>query len=1002
MIIQQYKKEDEIIHGDVESVDCTIKTDDAKLFHILSNLYSRPLNAVVRELSTNCLDGHRVVGKEKVPFEIRISNSVLDDEFNISFRDFGPGMSKSTIVKVFSTFGESTKINSNLETGCLGLGSKSPFAISSTFMVVSYIDNIKYIYNMSKDAIGRPKITLFNEAYTEEPNGMEITVPLDVNVFDTDKLLSAIKQELHFFKTKPIVKLNASVQNFSTDKKNYIKSSYMCYMVDSNRSSNNDICKHMAVQGEIGYTLDIHKVLKMCSTNNTLGLFKTTKMNELSTDTKKIIENIYDEFDFHLYCKIGELSFAPSREELIYDTYTISNLLKYILRNVENIMRRFHNFFSSLTLPELVGHTSSRADFITPIRPEVKQSFFGNFGFYREKKVRELYVVGCLEHFGVIYTAEEKAELLKYSASYMRKSDNENINVKLNSYGNFHTGYLNDSLDTVDAITNPIRFGETFEVLQCRNAGENKFLTLAALKSGKIKCNDTNIVLKYQAQAGIVFINTDIIKFPSYKAKIESYLYSDDAAKLGVNVIYIVRYNNTIRRDDAVYRFFSRYGVDYKNDLVNIPAQDILDYAALKLKAERENLKVKAEEKGIVLNKHLKDKDEVSYYKVSSLSSFQALNRNVDNSPFNSRNQYVYKYNPDDQASINFGKNLLYIPLDNKNKTIGYVQSIINNIVSRELFKNADGSIAIDTNSIYYVLDDLAYFKYYKGGEAGKSYATKTFKTPLNKKILVLMNEAKAEKMGIRSFESYFERYFLKLIYFKHIDGATLVNSDPDKSTIKYLRIHSFLKMFGICPHFKDINLTKLQSSYSYIASNMERFNLAQTIINKRFPNIESKFYKSDFTTEMFQEFKALDYATEDKKIINIPNGMNADLMITCIKMYNPTIKLEIANLKSLDAKYSGVIEELAKLSKYIYESTLNSWNLSLESDSKISDFGKRIDDYLLDINQIIIKLNLEVVKTFAETYLPDSVRKAYNEDILGVVEEEESEEKEDDATDVA
>ena len=38
MIIKAYKQEDEIIHGNVESVECTIKTDDAKLFHILSNL----------------------------------------------------------------------------------------------------------------------------------------------------------------------------------------------------------------------------------------------------------------------------------------------------------------------------------------------------------------------------------------------------------------------------------------------------------------------------------------------------------------------------------------------------------------------------------------------------------------------------------------------------------------------------------------------------------------------------------------------------------------------------------------------------------------------------------------------------------------------------------------------------------------------------------------------------------------------------------------------------
>jgi DNA topoisomerase VI subunit B len=145
------------------------------------------------------------VGKEKVPFHITINDSTLDDELSVQFRDFGPGMSKETIVKVFSTFGESTKINSNLETGCLGLGSKSPFAVTTTFMVISYIDNIKYVYNMSKDAVGRPKITLFTESYTEEPNGMEISIPLNRNSYNKHQILEAIRKELYFFRTKPKV-----------------------------------------------------------------------------------------------------------------------------------------------------------------------------------------------------------------------------------------------------------------------------------------------------------------------------------------------------------------------------------------------------------------------------------------------------------------------------------------------------------------------------------------------------------------------------------------------------------------------------------------------------------------------------------------------------------------------------------------------------------------------------------------------------------------------------
>ena len=59
-------------------------------FKILSNgLYSRKIEAVIRELSTNAADEHIFAGKREVPFEV-ILPSYTGSIFSI--RDFGNGL----------------------------------------------------------------------------------------------------------------------------------------------------------------------------------------------------------------------------------------------------------------------------------------------------------------------------------------------------------------------------------------------------------------------------------------------------------------------------------------------------------------------------------------------------------------------------------------------------------------------------------------------------------------------------------------------------------------------------------------------------------------------------------------------------------------------------------------------------------------------------------------------------------------------------------------------
>ena len=115
----------------------------SKMFHILSNsLYSDKVMAVIRELSTNALDAHISAGN-KNPFKVTLPTSA-NPLFMV--RDYGTGLSQADMESLYTTYGASNKNNSNDFVGCLGLGSKSPFAYSKSFTTTSYFNGKKYTY----------------------------------------------------------------------------------------------------------------------------------------------------------------------------------------------------------------------------------------------------------------------------------------------------------------------------------------------------------------------------------------------------------------------------------------------------------------------------------------------------------------------------------------------------------------------------------------------------------------------------------------------------------------------------------------------------------------------------------------------------------------------------------------------------------------------------------------------------------------------------------------
>ncbi len=176
----------------------------AKAMDILSKgIYSRPVEAVVRELATNAYDAHVMVGLQDKPFEVSLP-TYSDAKFIV--RDYGPGIAPDRVRTVFATYFASDKTDNNDVTGCLGLGALSPLAVSDQFTVEIWHEGWYYLWTIYKDEGGFP--TMQDEPIikreTTDPTGVKITVPVDYN--KRYEFNDAVKKVYPYFKTIPTVK----------------------------------------------------------------------------------------------------------------------------------------------------------------------------------------------------------------------------------------------------------------------------------------------------------------------------------------------------------------------------------------------------------------------------------------------------------------------------------------------------------------------------------------------------------------------------------------------------------------------------------------------------------------------------------------------------------------------------------------------------------------------------------------------------------------------------
>jgi len=183
---------------DNQSMDFGIG-DVSTIIDILRNrLYSNPIRTLTQEYLCNARDSHREAKRDNIPLKVTLPTK-LDSVLKI--RDYGVGLSPDRVRDVFVNYGSSTKRKDNVQTGGFGIGAKSAWAYTDSFVVVSYYENKMRTYVAHTGKSSNGTLELMSEEPTDEPNGVEVQIP--VKESDIEFFINAVYRCTFFWDVKP-------------------------------------------------------------------------------------------------------------------------------------------------------------------------------------------------------------------------------------------------------------------------------------------------------------------------------------------------------------------------------------------------------------------------------------------------------------------------------------------------------------------------------------------------------------------------------------------------------------------------------------------------------------------------------------------------------------------------------------------------------------------------------------------------------------------------------
>lgn len=325
-------------------------------FQVLSSsLYSNPKLAIIRELSTNANDAHKQAGKEDYPFNLHLPTA-SEPFFNI--RDYGDGIPEDLIYNVYANFFVSTKTEDEEQTGCFGLGSKTPFSLVDEYEVISYCEGKKKTYKMSKKN-GLPCVEKIAEEDWTKDTGLEINFKW---VADRDWYYSEWNDEANnFFRSTSFMpNVNTFIENPSFD--------WDGFMADREFHSFNSI-----EIGEVAY-------LPRFSVN-VAGVGFDIRLNDLKGQGE-ILKDIFVKAGvrrINIMANKSDVTLTPSREVLHYDDKTIDFVYNNAKKVIDEYYQKLNNKFDEFTYKDALNIQKSQTydhDLNDKFRTKVLNAFF--------------------------------------------------------------------------------------------------------------------------------------------------------------------------------------------------------------------------------------------------------------------------------------------------------------------------------------------------------------------------------------------------------------------------------------------------------------------------------------------------------------------------------------------------------------------------------------------------------------------------------------------------
>lgn len=288
--------------------------DSAHIMTILRDtLYSDKVLAVLREYSSNAWDAHRMVGKDDLP--IKVILPTLQDP-TLTIQDFGPGLSHLDVFEVYTQYGASTKRGSDKAVGMLGIGSKSGFAYSDSFTIVSAHEGKRRTYVAVLDESEKGRCDLLDERDCEAGE-TGITIKIPIKPEDIYEFSNKAKELFKYFQPRPDINATlAPVEDLMILKNGAL--------YEPGEDSSHEAGDWTAVMGCVPYRVSLDQL-------------------EGPTLPSGGIPDFVQKLSGVLFFNIGEVHINASREELKYSKATKVKLIEKINALIDEFVQHTMN-----------------------------------------------------------------------------------------------------------------------------------------------------------------------------------------------------------------------------------------------------------------------------------------------------------------------------------------------------------------------------------------------------------------------------------------------------------------------------------------------------------------------------------------------------------------------------------------------------------------------------------------------------------------------------------